>query len=78
MQDRAIFYCTTTHHVQCQTKLGVKRHTVFSFLTILLQDQIDGLQVLYDIQWADVPLIPGSLTVNIGDLLHVCIDRDLR
>ncbi|XP_027166103.1 1-aminocyclopropane-1-carboxylate oxidase homolog 1-like [Coffea eugenioides] len=50
---------------------GVKRHTDFSFLTILLQDQIGGLQVLYDNQWADVPLLPGSLTVNIGDLLQI-------
>jgi isopenicillin N synthase-like dioxygenase len=51
--------------------IGSSKHTDASFMTILLQDDIGGLQVLYDNQWIDVPPIHGALVVNIGDLLQV-------
>lgn len=51
--------------------LGLSKHTDFSFLTVLLQDNIGGLQVLRDQTWIDVPPVPGALVVNIGDLLQV-------
>jgi len=51
--------------------IGSSKHTDASFMTILLQDHIGGLQVLYDNQWIDVPPIHGALVVNIGDLLQV-------
>lgn len=50
--------------------MGTTKHSDPSFLTILLQDQIGGLQVLYENQWVDVPPVPGALVVNIGDLLQ--------
>ncbi|KAF9588896.1 hypothetical protein IFM89_016859 [Coptis chinensis] len=50
--------------------LGATRHSDNDFLTILLQDQIGGLQVLYQNQWIDVPPIHGSLVINIGDFLQ--------
>lgn len=58
--------------------LGAHRHTDPSFLTILLQDQIGGLQILHDNQWTDVPPVPGGLVINIADLLQVGIRRDLN
>ncbi|KAM4127306.1 hypothetical protein ACJW30_02G080000 [Castanea mollissima] len=51
--------------------LGATKHTDSDFLTILLQDQLGGLQVLYENQWIDLPPRPGHLVVNIGDLLQL-------
>ncbi|CAD5311930.1 unnamed protein product [Arabidopsis thaliana] len=51
--------------------LGLTKHSDNSFLTILLQDHIGGLQVLHDQYWVDVPPVPGALVVNVGDLLQL-------
>lgn len=51
--------------------LGTTRHSDYDFITILLQDYIGGLQVLHENIWVDVPPSPGSLVVNIGDILQV-------
>ncbi|KAL9687974.1 hypothetical protein QQ045_032386 [Rhodiola kirilowii] len=51
--------------------LGTSRHSDPDFLTILLQDNIGGLQVLYENCWVNVPWVPGALVVNIGDLLQL-------
>ncbi|XP_023645270.1 1-aminocyclopropane-1-carboxylate oxidase homolog 4 [Capsella rubella] len=52
--------------------IGLNKHTDISFITILLQDNIGGLQVLYDGQyWVDVTPVPGALVINIGDFLQL-------
>ncbi|KAL3626404.1 hypothetical protein CASFOL_029953 [Castilleja foliolosa] len=51
--------------------LGTTQHADSDFLTILLNEQVNGLQVLYQNQWVDVPHVPGALVVNIGDLLQL-------
>ncbi|XP_020205023.1 1-aminocyclopropane-1-carboxylate oxidase homolog 1 [Cajanus cajan] len=51
--------------------MGNSKHTDNDFITILLQDQIGGLQLLHDNQWVDVTPIHGALVVNIGDLLQL-------
>lgn len=56
---------------QPELTLGASKHTDDGFLTVLLQDQIGGLQVLHQDQWIDVPPMPGALVVNIGDLLQL-------
>ncbi|KAL8486602.1 hypothetical protein ACS0TY_023333 [Phlomoides rotata] len=50
--------------------LGATKHADYDFLTVLLQDNIGGLQVLYQNQWVDIPPVSGALVVNIGDLLQ--------
>ncbi|KAG6732626.1 hypothetical protein I3842_01G187000 [Carya illinoinensis] len=56
---------------QPELTLGATQHADNSFLTVLLQDHIGGLQVLHQDKWIDIPPVPGALVVNIGDLLQL-------
>ncbi|CAN6208542.1 unnamed protein product [Urochloa humidicola] len=59
--------------------LGNTRHTDPTFLTILLQDGVGGLQVFLDRGgWVDVPPVPGALIVNVGDLLQLVSNGRFR
>ncbi|KAL4187015.1 hypothetical protein AMTRI_Chr09g16780 [Amborella trichopoda] len=49
---------------------GLPGHTDPNALTILLQDQVRGLQVLKDGKWVAVDPIPNAFIVNIGDQLQ--------
>ena len=51
--------------------MGVHHHTDAGALTLLLQDDVGGLQVLHDNVWKTVPPVPGTLVVNIGDIVKV-------
>ncbi|XP_073158994.1 1-aminocyclopropane-1-carboxylate oxidase homolog 1-like [Henckelia pumila] len=51
--------------------LGASKHADYDFLTVLLQDNIGGLQVLCYDQWIDITPVPGALVINIGDLLQL-------
>lgn len=51
--------------------LGINGHADISFFTILLQDQIGGLQVLHENKWVTIEPITGALIVNIGNALQV-------
>ncbi|KAF3654825.1 Deacetoxyvindoline 4-hydroxylase [Capsicum annuum] len=56
---------------QPELTLGTGKNTDPAFLTILLQDQSGGLQVMHNNQWVDVEPIEQGLVVNIGDFLQV-------
>ena len=58
--------------------LGSSPHTDWGFLTVILADQVGGLQfiprggsLLNAEDWVDVPFIPGSVVVNGGDYLSL-------
>jgi len=51
--------------------VGFKIHTDYGWLTLLVQN-IPGLQVLsQDRKWIDVPVIPGTFIVNVGDIMEI-------
>jgi isopenicillin N synthase-like dioxygenase len=48
---------------------GVGEHTDYGLLTILLQDDVGGLEVKSKSDWIPAPPLPGSFVCNIGDML---------
>ena len=51
--------------------LGVHHHTDAGALTVLLQDDVGGLQVFRNGFWHDVRPEPGAFVINTGDMMQV-------
>ncbi len=66
---RALHYpATTAAPLNKQQRAGA--HTDYGSLTILLpQSGSQGLQVMQDDEWVDVPAPEGAFVINIGDLM---------
>ncbi|KAI3816173.1 hypothetical protein L1987_15864 [Smallanthus sonchifolius] len=56
---------------QPQLTLGLPPHSDYGLLTLLLQDQVEGLQIQHDGKWVTVKPIPNSFVVNIGDQFEI-------
>ncbi|KAF8411804.1 hypothetical protein HHK36_004363 [Tetracentron sinense] len=56
---------------QPQLALGVEPHTDMSALTILVPNDVPGLQVWKDDNWVAVDYIPNALFVHVGDQIEV-------
>lgn len=53
-------------------EINCGEHTDYGILTILMQDDIGGLEIYDDNgQWIPVPPIPGTFVINLGDMLEV-------
>ncbi len=52
-------------------RLGIYHHTDAGALTVLLQDEVAGLQVAHDGSWHLVTPQEGALVINIGDIVQV-------
>uniref|UniRef100_A0ACD5TMV9 Uncharacterized protein n=1 Tax=Avena sativa TaxID=4498 RepID=A0ACD5TMV9_AVESA len=58
---------------QADKVLGLSPHTDGTGMTLLLHvNDVQGLQIRKDGEWFSVQALPGSLVVNIGDVLEVC------
>ena len=51
--------------------LGLPGHSDPGGLTILMQDEVGGLQVLHEDRWVAVHPVPHTLVVNLGDQLQI-------
>ena len=52
--------------------LGIKAHSDAPLLTVLLVDrEVGGLQVQRENKWLNVPSIPHTLVINLGDSFEV-------
>lgn len=69
--SRASFVYYPTQDAQMGDKqFGVGPHTDFGVLTVLCQDKVGGLQVQnINGDWIEAPPVPGTLVINVGDLL---------
>jgi len=54
-----------------EADLGVHHHSDAGALTVLLQDDVGGLQVFKDGFWHNVAPVPGAFVINTGDMMQV-------
>jgi isopenicillin N synthase-like dioxygenase len=58
---------------------GVAPHCDWSWITLLLQDDAGGLQVQRpDGAWVEVAPVPGTLVLNVGELVEIVTGGQLR
>ncbi|OMP12296.1 Oxoglutarate/iron-dependent dioxygenase [Corchorus olitorius] len=59
------------HCPQPDLTLGLAPHTDSGTITVLISNQISGLQVKHGQEWVDVKPLPGAIIINIADLLQI-------
>jgi len=71
LQRTQIIYYPPQPPAAGDEQFGVAPHSDYGCITLLWQDDNGGLQVrsLDKKRWVDAPPIPGTLVVNVGDLL---------
>lgn len=66
---RPIHYAATASQPE-KGVLGAGAHTDYGMLTILWTDGTPGLQIFTEGRWWDVPPIPDTFIINLGDMLE--------
>uniref|UniRef100_A0A2K2AUE5 Fe2OG dioxygenase domain-containing protein n=2 Tax=Populus trichocarpa TaxID=3694 RepID=A0A2K2AUE5_POPTR len=51
--------------------LGVEAHTDLSAITILVPNEVPGLQIFKDDHWIEAKYIPDALIIHIGDQIEI-------
>lgn len=72
--DELVYLLKINYYPPCprpDLALGVPAHTDMSVLTILVPNDVQGLQVFHEGNWIDVQYIPNALVIHIGDQLEV-------
>ena len=69
---RLLHYPPTPAEEPTKRQLGSSAHTDFSAITLLLQDEHEGLEVLDQTtgEWALVPPNKDGYVINLGDMMH--------
>ncbi|KAF5739065.1 protein SRG1-like isoform X1 [Tripterygium wilfordii] len=72
--EQAVLQARFNYYSRCQRPdlvLGLKAHADGSGYTIILQDEVQGLQVLKDDKWFTVPTMSDALLVLMGDQMEI-------
>ena len=76
--DELLYLLKINYYPPCprpDLALGVVAHTDMSAITILIPNEVQGLQVFRDDHWFDVKYISNALVIHVGDQLEVQIER---
>ncbi|CAI0411782.1 unnamed protein product [Linum tenue] len=76
--DRMIAYRYFKANVETKKMIGSYPHKDPNLFTLLLQDDVGGLEFLRNDQWIPVSPIPHSLVVNVGDVLQVLSNNEFK
>lgn len=63
---------------QTASDQGVGAHKDGGFVTVLLQDVQEGLEVELEDTWVKAPPLPGAFVINIGEVLELASNGYLR
>ncbi|KAJ1284980.1 hypothetical protein BS78_03G246100 [Paspalum vaginatum] len=63
---------------QEEEEIGLSEHEDGSCISFVFQDEVGGLEVLKDGNWIAAEPVPGSIIVNIGDVVRVLSNNSLR
>ncbi|KAA8516744.1 hypothetical protein F0562_017058 [Nyssa sinensis] len=77
-ETRAIVGHIYPYCPQPDLTVGLGSHTDYGMLTVLLQNQVPGLQVKHGNEWVDVKPLHGSLTINVGDTLQIVSNGEYK
>lgn len=72
--DNLIYLLKINYYPPCpqpELALGVVAHTDMSSITLLVPNDVQGLQASRDGHWYDVKYIPNALVIHIGDQMEV-------
>ncbi|KAJ9184506.1 hypothetical protein P3X46_004221 [Hevea brasiliensis] len=58
--------------------VGITAHTDPGVVTLLLQDEIGGLQVKHGDGWVEVKPVHGGLIINVGDFLQIVSNGEYK
>jgi isopenicillin N synthase-like dioxygenase len=67
---------TVSYYPPCpqpELTLGLQSHSDFGAITLLIQDDVEGLQLYKDAQWLTVPPISDAILILIADQTEVSI-----
>ncbi|CAN4111948.1 unnamed protein product [Withania somnifera] len=56
---------------QPELVMGLPPHSDFGLLTLLIQNEVGGLQIQHNGKWININPIPNSILVNTGDHLEI-------
>eukprot|EP00803_Ostreobium_quekettii_P005585 evm.model.scf_444.2 EVM.evm.TU.scf_444.2 scf_444:20707-22030(+) len=79
--ERHSSFLRLNYYPECpdpENNLGISPHNDAGMLTVLLQDDVGGLQVDHGGEWVDIPPVEGAYVINVGDMMQICSNDVIR